>query len=94
MAQCCHGMRLHAERFGAARTANDLRVTALSITQRHTERHRLRRSGHPGGESGDDGGLPVTGSGTGTMVGVGGVLLLLGYAGYLVGRRRRSRFAA
>ncbi|MFC0507640.1 LPXTG cell wall anchor domain-containing protein [Micromonospora costi] len=48
--------------------------------------------GAPGG--GEGGGLPVTGAGTGTVASIGGVLLLLGGAGYLVGRRRRSRFVA
>ncbi|MDP9815232.1 LPXTG cell wall anchor domain-containing protein [Spirilliplanes yamanashiensis] len=43
---------------------------------------------------GEGGGLPVTGSDTGMVAGVGGVLLLLGGAGYLIGRRRRSRFVA
>jgi LPXTG-motif cell wall-anchored protein len=45
----------------------------------------------PGGEGG---GLPVTGADAGTVAGVGGALLLLGGAGYLIGRRRRSRFVA
>ncbi len=48
----------------------------------------------PEGEDGEGGGLPVTGSDTGTVAGVGGALLLLGGAGYLIGRRRRSRFVA
>ncbi|GGN48660.1 LPXTG-motif cell wall-anchored protein [Actinoplanes campanulatus] len=48
----------------------------------------------PGGQDGEDGGLPVTGSDTGTVAGIGGALLLLGGAGYLIGRRRRSRFVA
>ncbi|MFY1597410.1 LPXTG cell wall anchor domain-containing protein [Micromonospora sp. WMMD737] len=47
--------------------------------------------GAPGGEGG---GLPVTGADTATVAGIGGALLLLGGAGYLIGRRRRSRFAA
>lgn len=45
----------------------------------------------PGGEGG---GLPVTGAGTATVAAIGGALLLLGGAGYLFGRRRRSRFVA
>ncbi|RKR91831.1 LPXTG-motif cell wall-anchored protein [Micromonospora pisi] len=45
----------------------------------------------PGGEGG---GLPVTGAETATVAGIGGALLLLGWAGYLIGRRRRSRFVA
>ncbi|TYB37686.1 LPXTG cell wall anchor domain-containing protein [Micromonospora sp. AP08] len=47
--------------------------------------------GAPGGEGG---GLPVTGDDTATVAGIGGALLLLGGAGYLIGRRRRSRFVA
>ncbi|MEU8390135.1 LPXTG cell wall anchor domain-containing protein [Micromonospora sp. NPDC048843] len=50
--------------------------------------------GGPGGEGGEGGGLPVTGADTATVAGIGGVLLLLGGAGYLIGRRRRSRFVA
>ncbi|WP_030487644.1 LPXTG cell wall anchor domain-containing protein [Micromonospora chokoriensis] len=45
----------------------------------------------PGGEGG---GLPVTGAATATVVGIGGALLLLGGAIYLIGRRRRTHFAA
>ncbi|HEX5202045.1 LPXTG cell wall anchor domain-containing protein [Paractinoplanes rhizophilus] len=48
-------------------------------------------SGTAGGEGG---GLPVTGSNIGAVAGIGGALLLLGGAGYLIGRRRRSRFVA
>ena len=48
--------------------------------------------GAPGG--GEGGGLPVTGADTATVAGVGGALLLLGGAGYVIGRRRRSRFVA
>ncbi|MEU5907712.1 LPXTG cell wall anchor domain-containing protein [Micromonospora sp. NPDC047527] len=44
--------------------------------------------------SGEGGGLPVTGAGTTTVAGVGGALLLLGGAGYLIARRRRTRFVA
>jgi LPXTG-motif cell wall-anchored protein len=43
---------------------------------------------------GDGGGLPVTGAATGTVAGIGAVLLLIGGAGFLIGRRRRSRFVA
>jgi LPXTG-motif cell wall-anchored protein len=42
----------------------------------------------------EDGGLPVTGADTGTVAAIGGALLLLGGVGYLIGRRRRSRFVA
>ncbi|MCZ7478378.1 MULTISPECIES: LPXTG cell wall anchor domain-containing protein [unclassified Micromonospora] len=48
--------------------------------------------GAPGG--GEGGGLPVTGADTATVAGVGGALLLLGGVGYVIGRRRRSRFVA
>ncbi|MBF5030214.1 ALF repeat-containing protein [Micromonospora sp. ANENR4] len=47
-----------------------------------------------GGEGGEGGGLPVTGADTATVAGVGGALLLLGGVGYVIGRRRRSRFVA
>ncbi|MFF0254723.1 LPXTG cell wall anchor domain-containing protein [Micromonospora zamorensis] len=50
--------------------------------------------GAPGGEGGEGGGLPVTGANTATVAGIGGALLLLGGAGYLIGRRRRSSFVA
>lgn len=46
------------------------------------------------GEGGEGGGLPVTGADTAIVAGVGSALLLLGGAGYLIGRRRRSRFVA
>ncbi|MFI6822391.1 LPXTG cell wall anchor domain-containing protein [Micromonospora sp. NPDC050187] len=46
------------------------------------------------GAGGEGGGLPVTGAGTATVAGVGGVLLLLGGAGFLIARRRRTRFVA
>ena len=45
-------------------------------------------------DPGDGGGLPVTGSATGTVAAIGAVLLLIGGAGFLIGRRRRSRFVA
>ncbi|MFI6132129.1 ALF repeat-containing protein [Micromonospora sp. NPDC051141] len=50
--------------------------------------------GAPGGEGGEGGGLPVTGSDTATVAGIGGTLLLLGGVGYVIGRRRRARFVA
>jgi len=43
---------------------------------------------------GKGGGLAVTGTNTAAVAGIGGALLLLGGAGYLIGRRRRSRFVA
>ncbi|GAB7039119.1 MULTISPECIES: LPXTG cell wall anchor domain-containing protein [Catenuloplanes] len=46
------------------------------------------------GDGGEGGGLPVTGADTGTVAAIGGALLLLGGIGFLIGRRRRSRFVA
>ncbi|RKN31833.1 LPXTG cell wall anchor domain-containing protein [Micromonospora musae] len=43
---------------------------------------------------GEGGGLPVTGADTATVAGIGGALLLLGGAGYVIARRRRSHFVA
>ncbi|MET8372019.1 LPXTG cell wall anchor domain-containing protein [Micromonospora profundi] len=51
-------------------------------------------SDSPGASGGDGGGLPVTGANTATVASAGGALLLLGGVGYLIGRRRRSRFVA
>jgi LPXTG-motif cell wall-anchored protein len=51
-------------------------------------------SASPGASDGAGGGLPVTGADTATVAVIGAVLLLLGGAGYLIGRRRRSRFVA
>ncbi|MFG1915820.1 LPXTG cell wall anchor domain-containing protein [Micromonospora sp. NPDC048898] len=47
-----------------------------------------------GASGGEGGGLPVTGANTVTVASIGGALLLLGGVGYLIGRRRRSRFVA
>lgn len=46
----------------------------------------------PGGGTG--GGLPVTGAGASTIAGVGAGLLGVGLVGFLVTRRRRTRFVA
>ncbi|MEU7909053.1 LPXTG cell wall anchor domain-containing protein [Actinoplanes sp. NPDC049118] len=43
---------------------------------------------------GEGGGLPVTGAGAATVAGAGATLLLAGGAGYVVARRRRTRFIA
>ena len=51
-------------------------------------------SASPGTSGGEGGGLPLTGANTGIVAGIGGALLLLGGAGFLIGRRRRSRFVA
>ncbi|MFG1949825.1 LPXTG cell wall anchor domain-containing protein [Micromonospora sp. NPDC048830] len=48
-----------------------------------------------GGEGGGDGGtLPITGSSTGLIAGIGALLLVAGVGGYLVAKRRRTRFVA
>ncbi|MEU7619983.1 LPXTG cell wall anchor domain-containing protein [Micromonospora rifamycinica] len=47
-----------------------------------------------GGQGGDDGSLPITGSPTGLVATVGGLLLVAGAGSYLAARRRRSRFVA
>ncbi|MET8319385.1 LPXTG cell wall anchor domain-containing protein [Micromonospora sp. NPDC005189] len=48
-----------------------------------------------GGEGGGDGGgLPVTGQSTGLIAGLGALLLAAGVGGYLVAKRRRTRFVA
>ncbi|MFC7546347.1 LPXTG cell wall anchor domain-containing protein [Plantactinospora sp. GCM10030261] len=46
------------------------------------------------GGSGGGGTLPITGSSTGVVVGVGVVLLAAGAAGFVLARRRRTRFVA
>lgn len=55
--------------------------------------------GTPGDDDGqgggDDGGtLPITGASTGLIAGLGGLLLAAGVGGYLVAKRRRTRFVA
>ncbi|BCL15013.1 LPXTG cell wall anchor domain-containing protein [Micromonospora sagamiensis] len=55
----------------------------------------VNAAGGGGGGTGDgDGGLPVTGAQTGLIVGVGGLLLALGVGGFVLSRRRRTRFVA
>lgn len=44
--------------------------------------------------AGGGGGLPVTGADTATVAGIGGALLLVGGASFVIARRRRSRFVA
>ncbi|SCL16511.1 LPXTG-motif cell wall anchor domain-containing protein [Micromonospora rhizosphaerae] len=56
-------------------------------------------AGNGGGDGdgdgdGDGGTLPLTGSSTGLIAGIGGLLLLAGAGGYLVARRRRTHFVA
>ncbi|MEV4462258.1 LPXTG cell wall anchor domain-containing protein [Micromonospora echinofusca] len=54
--------------------------------------------GTPGGGEGggDDDGptLPITGDSTGLIAGIGGLLLVAGVGGYVVAKRRRTRFVA
>ncbi|MEU4714597.1 LPXTG cell wall anchor domain-containing protein [Micromonospora purpureochromogenes] len=48
-----------------------------------------------GGNGGGDGGtLPITGENTALVAGIGGLLLAAGVGGYVVARRRRTRFVA
>ncbi|MFG1778707.1 LPXTG cell wall anchor domain-containing protein [Micromonospora sp. NPDC049048] len=51
--------------------------------------------GNGGGDGdGDGGSLPITGESTGLIAGIGGLLLVAGVGGYLVAKRRRTRFVA
>ncbi|RLP86779.1 LPXTG cell wall anchor domain-containing protein [Micromonospora sp. CV4] len=59
----------------------------------------VNASGNGGGDGGQGGGddgptLPITGDPTGLITGVGGLLLVVGAASYLVARRRKTRFVA
>lgn len=55
----------------------------------------VKGTGGQGGTGGGDGGtLPITGSSTGLIAGVGALLLVAGAGGYAVARRRRTRFVA
>lgn len=51
-------------------------------------------NGNGGNGGGDGGGLPVTGQSTGLIAGLGALLLAAGVGGYLVTKRRRTRFVA
>ncbi|WP_405091892.1 LPXTG cell wall anchor domain-containing protein [Micromonospora sp. NBC_01392] len=52
-------------------------------------------AGGDGGQGGGDGGtLPITGSSTGLIAGIGALLLAAGFGGYVVARRRKTRFVA
>ncbi|MFG2054138.1 LPXTG cell wall anchor domain-containing protein [Micromonospora sp. NPDC048930] len=55
-----------------------------------------RNGGGDGGQGGGDDGptLPITGAPTGLITAVGGLLLVAGTVGYLVARRRKTRFVA
>jgi LPXTG-motif cell wall-anchored protein len=46
------------------------------------------------GGGGDGGTLPITGASTGLVGGIGGLLLVAGLGGYLLAKRRRTRFIA
>lgn len=67
-------------------TAVDLTVTGARTTDAGSVTPRT-----VGGGGGDDGSLPVTGGTTGAVAGLGALLLV---GGYLVARRRRTRFVA
>ncbi|MEV0878177.1 LPXTG cell wall anchor domain-containing protein [Micromonospora echinofusca] len=56
----------------------------------------VNASGGEGGGNGDgDGGtLPITGESTGLIAGIGGLLLVAGVGGYVIAKRRRTRFVA
>ncbi|RGC65155.1 hypothetical protein C5N14_29870 [Micromonospora sp. MW-13] len=59
----------------------------------------INPTGHGGGDGGQGGGddrptLPITGDSIGLITAVGGLLLVAGTAGYLVARRRKTRFVA
>ncbi|WP_435870990.1 LPXTG cell wall anchor domain-containing protein [Micromonospora musae] len=48
-----------------------------------------------GGQGGGDGGsLPITGESTALIGGIGALLLAAGVGGYVVARRRKTRFVA
>ncbi|MER7416772.1 LPXTG cell wall anchor domain-containing protein [Micromonospora peucetia] len=51
--------------------------------------------GEGGGDGDGDGGtLPITGESTGLIAGIGGLLLVAGVGGYVVTKRRKTRFVA
>ncbi|MFI2648660.1 LPXTG cell wall anchor domain-containing protein [Micromonospora fulviviridis] len=55
----------------------------------------LVKASGDGGQGGGGGGtLPITGSSTGLIAGIGALLLAAGAAGYVVSRRRKTRFVA
>jgi LPXTG-motif cell wall-anchored protein len=53
----------------------------------------VNATGNGGGEGGG-GSLPITGANAGLIAGIGGVLLAAGAAGFVVARRRKTRFVA
>lgn len=54
----------------------------------------VNATGGNGGGDGDGGTLPITGESTGLIAGIGALLLAAGVGGYLVAKRRRTRFVA
>ncbi|MEV4117552.1 LPXTG cell wall anchor domain-containing protein [Micromonospora sp. NPDC049645] len=56
----------------------------------------VNAAGGTGGGGGDEdgGSLPITGQSTGLIAGLGALLLVAGVGGYLVAKRRRTRFVA
>ncbi|WP_406060394.1 LPXTG cell wall anchor domain-containing protein [Micromonospora sp. NBC_00860] len=54
----------------------------------------VNATGGSGGGDGDGGSLPITGQSTGLIAGLGALLLAAGVGGYLVAKRRRTRFVA
>nr|QLK00133.1 cell wall anchor protein [Micromonospora carbonacea] len=57
-----------------------------------TAKITVKQAGGTGG--GDGGSLPITGAPTGLIAGLGGLLVAAGAGGYLLARRRRTRFVA
>ncbi len=54
----------------------------------------VNAAGGAGGGDGDDPTLPITGDSTTLVAGIGGLLLAAGAAGFVVARRRRTRFVS
>ncbi|OKI67866.1 LPXTG cell wall anchor domain-containing protein [Micromonospora sp. CB01531] len=54
----------------------------------------VNAAGGAGGGESDGGTLPITGSSTGLIAGIGALLLAAGAGGYVMARRRKTRFVA
>ncbi|MER7440088.1 LPXTG cell wall anchor domain-containing protein [Micromonospora avicenniae] len=54
----------------------------------------LTATGGQGGGDGDGGSLPITGESTALIAGIGALLLTAGVGGYVLARRRKTRFVA
>ncbi|WP_326564604.1 LPXTG cell wall anchor domain-containing protein [Micromonospora peucetia] len=52
------------------------------------------QGGGDGDGDGDGGTLPITGESTGLIAGIGGLLLVAGVGGYVITKRRKTRFVA